>query len=80
MFIKEEVKKLGLHIKNNPCKWKQTYFCYESENLEIWTANGILFIDMYPRIGMFNIFEKYYIKNCIKIAKLKKLNKSINNN
>ena len=77
MFIKEEVKKLGLHIKLNPNKWKQTYCCYESENLEIWTANGFFFIDSYPSTCMFNIFEKYYIKKCIKIAKI---NKVINNN
>jgi hypothetical protein len=72
MFIKNETIQLGQDMINNCQKWKQGMYCYYNGNIDIWTANGVLEIDSYPKIDMFNIFEKFYIHRCIKKSKIKR--------
>lgn len=77
MFISKEVEELGKQIIEHPEKWHQGRFCFKSNRLEIWTANGVFHIDSNPKTNMFNIFEKFYMKRVIsyhsKIISLKEL-------
>jgi hypothetical protein len=71
-LIREEVRKLGEYIVNNPTKWTQTHCTFNSKEISIWTGNGVFFVDSYPNTGMFGICEKFYILRCINTAKLKR--------
>lgn len=70
MFISEEVKLLCRDIEENYNNWIQTEYIFKNEisGMGIWTGNGVLFINFYPGISSFNIFEKYKILKAIKIA------------
>ena len=72
MFIKKETKELGKDLVESYEKWEQNPHTYSNGKLEIWTANGVLFIDSRPETKMFNIFEKFYIHRCIKKSKINK--------
>lgn len=73
LFIKKETKLLGLDLINNSKNWEQTDCTYSNGKLSLWTENiPVLNLDSYPGVGMFNIFEKFYIHRCIKISKINK--------
>jgi hypothetical protein len=73
MFISPIVKELIEDIKTNHENWKQySYTFYNTRTTkQIWTANGILFIDFYPNIKAFNIFEQIAIHRAIKYSNIK---------
>jgi hypothetical protein len=78
MFVSKEVEELGRQIIEHPEDWSQDSYCFKSDRLEIWTANGVFYIDSYPETNMFNIFEQFYIRRVIsyhsKIMAIKGIN------
>jgi len=55
--------------------WKQlSDHTFGTDNLKIWTANGFWFIDFYPGMQAFNIFEKILIHYAIASRKIKDAN------
>lgn len=66
LFISRETEDLIRSIVNDD-GWKQVdQYTFGNDKSEIWTSNGVLFIDFYPSIGAFNIIEKIAIKSAIK--------------
>lgn len=63
-------------IKNNK-EWHQSDCTFgKSSELQIWTANiPIWNIDLYPKIGAFNFFEKCLIHRTIKKSRILKATK-----
>ncbi len=47
-------------------EWNKLHHLYSNGSIHIWVGNGVFFIDSYPEVKMFNIFEKFYIHRCIK--------------
>ena len=71
-MISEAVKTIIKSMMTDP-SWKQDDCLYYNEDVKIWTGNGLLFIDYYPKIGAFNIFEKIALKKAISMSIAKKL-------
>jgi len=72
MFIKQETRLLGKDMIHNCQDWTQKKHTFSNEKMEIWTCNGVWFVDTHPEMFMFNVFEKFYIHRCIKKSKIKK--------
>jgi hypothetical protein len=70
--MKNETKALIYSIENSD-DWKQTgyYISNTKTGCRIWTANGLLFIDFYPNIEAFSLWEKIRIHRAIKIRNIK---------
>lgn len=68
MFIGPDTKALVNDIVGNYQNWCQGHYTYTNKetNISIWTGNGLFYIDFYPNISAFNIFEKALIKTAIK--------------
>lgn len=67
MIVSQEVKDLAKNMLERPKDWHQDYYYFQNKNhpdIQIWTANGILFIAL-RNSSCFNIFEKIYIKRAI---------------
>lgn len=73
MFISDIVEDLIADIKINHQDWIQYAFTLYNKNSgkQIWTANGVMFIDFYPNVHAFNIFEQRAIHRAIKYASVK---------
>jgi len=72
MFISQEVRRLGKDMVLHFNMWTQYDNYFHNKKIKIWTSNGVFFIDTYPNIDAFNIFEKFYLHKCIKISNIKK--------
>lgn len=67
LFVSEGVKDLCQSMIYNPHDWVQGnyYFSHkEHRDLNIWTANGVFFINLNGNAG-FNIYEKRAINRAI---------------
>ena len=75
--IRPRVQNLGEMIVNNYESGCQGLFCYVFKNddnkiIQIWTANGLPFISVYPGSPGMNLPERIFIKNCIEYANFKR--------
>jgi len=65
MIVREHIKALGKYIKENPDKWTQTEYRFSCGKLDIWTGSSLFYLDSDPSSQMFNVREKFYIRDCI---------------
>lgn len=65
MFIGEDVKALIESILNDK-GWGVSDYTFDRGSTSIWIGNGILFVDFYPSVSAFNIFEKVFIFRAIR--------------
>ena len=74
LFISKEVKAFGKKMVAHHNDWRQGGYTFKHKSgMEIWTSNGVLFIDTYPNTNAFNLFEKFYINRCRRKAARKNL-------
>lgn len=71
--INEGVKLLCKDMIDNSENWEQTEHTYDKKDTElrIWTANGINYIDFYPKLESFNKDEQMFILESIKTSRIR---------
>jgi hypothetical protein len=68
MFVSEGIRNIGESMIDNPHDWRQGNYSFshvKRPELDIWTANGALFINIGGN-SCLGLFEKFYLSKCIK--------------
>ena len=73
MFISQDVKNLCQDMIDNYDKWESTRHTFKKGNTVLWVCNSFSYVDFYPNIDAFNVFEKIKIYTTVKKSKFLKV-------